>query len=184
MKFRLKKNSKFVGMKRSQAAGWLFTFRAMLPLAACMLFLHACQDDELCEDVRANSLRIGFYQAGDDTGQWALVDSMRVFTLTYPQVPVYDMLQNVSVLELPLNPHSGGCAFILDFFHHRDTLWLQYLRETHFMSVECGFTLFFDIEELTHTSWHIQSATVVNKHVSNTLDEHVKVFLPADNGGL
>lgn len=172
-------------MKTFRAVRWLLASRARLLLAACTLFLIACQEDEICEDVRANSLRIGFYHSGDDSGQWARVDSMAVFTLELPQVPVYDTIKNVSVLELPLNPHKESCAFILDFFHSRDTIWLQYLRETHFVSVECGFTLFFELEGFTYTDQHIESATLVNDFVSNTLDEHIKVFLPAlDDGGI
>ncbi len=154
-------------------------------LLSCLVLFSACQDDTICEDVRANSLRVGFYHSDGDSGQWAVIDSMRVFSLEHPQVPVYDNLKSVSVLELPLNPHRGDCAFILDFYHSRDTIWLQYLRETHFVSVECGFTLFFELEELTYTRQHIESATLVNDYVSNTMDEHIKAFLPAvDDGGI
>ncbi len=150
----------------------------LLMLTGMMVLLCSCQDDEICEEVTANDLRIGFYMDGDDDDSWMVVDSLRVYTLERPGQPVHEHLVSVSVLELPLNPAADSCSFVIDFYHLADTIRIVYTRETHLISVECGFTMFFDIKETSHSTNHIVQLHQPVSYVTNTLDEHIKVFLP------
>ncbi len=141
--------------------------------------LSACDDDEVCEEATANNLRIGFYPEGQEDEQfWATVDSLMVRSLEKPDEPVLDTLYTVSSLELPLNIHADSCSFVIDFFHTQDTLWLHYDRETHLISVECGFTEFFNLHQVDHTSHHIESLHLEVPEVTNSLDEHIQIFVP------
>lgn len=154
---------------------------AVVPaLAVCLLvlFFAACREDEVCEELTANDLRIGFYVAGEEDGEWTVIDSLRVTVPEKPGEPVYDHLELVSVLELPLNPSTGSTTFVIDFYHTKDTLHVFYERETRLISVECGFTMFFHILDTDCTNHYIESLVEVNNHVTNTLDEHLKAFIP------
>ncbi len=164
---------------RSGLAIWKF----FLALSGMVFLCWACQDDEICEDITANDLRIGFYLTDQDDTQWTVVDSLRVFSLEQPDTPVYEHLTSVSILELPLNPAANGCAFVIDFYHLTDTLWITYHRETQFISVECGFTMFFELTGVSHTKNHIVSIEETMTYVTNTLDEHLKVFIPDTGNG-
>lgn len=161
-----------------------FAIRKIFCVLSGMIFLcWACQDEEICEDITANDLRIGFYRLGQDHDQWAVVDSLRVFSLEQADVPVHEHLNSVSVLELPLNPTADNCAFVIDFYPITDTIWITYQRETQFISVACGFTMFFELTGINHTNNHIVAIEEANTYVTNTLDEHLKVFIPDTGNG-
>ncbi len=142
----------------------------------------SCTDDEVCEEVTANELRIGFYIENQETETRAILDSLTVFALERPDSiiysPIYNKQNNVSVIELPLNPHSDHCTFVLDFNFIADTIRITYTREEHFISVECGFTMFFEINEVEYSTNLIQSLLKHNTYVTNTFDEHFKVYFP------
>ncbi len=146
--------------------------------ALAILLFHSCQDDEICEDLTANNLRIGFYMIDQEDDQWTVVDSLRVFAVEKADQPIHDTLRFISALELPLNPSADSCGFVLDFFHLVDTIWLTYERKTHMVSVECGFTMFFDIKKTVYSTHHIISLEAPMTYVTNDLDEHLKIFLP------
>lgn len=161
-------NSRFSAMR---------LFLLALP-ALILVVLVACQDDDVCEDATANDLRTWFYPVDQEDDFWAVIDSLRVYTLEKPDTPVFDTLYSVSSLELPLNTNADSCSFVIDFFHTRDTLWLYYERETHLISVECGFTMFFDLQHVEYTTHFIESLSIEEPHVTNSLDEHIKIFVP------
>ncbi len=150
----------------------------MLIPAICLGMLASCDDDEVCEKATANNLRIGFYPAGQEEEFWVSIDSLRVLTLEKPEEPVYDTLFSVSSLELPLNHHADNSTFIFDYFHTRDTLWIHYERETHLISVECGFTVFYELQDMDYTTHFIEALEINEPDVTNSLDEHVKIFVP------
>ena len=153
------------------------TGMAMLAVFVIMAF-SSCTDDEVCEEVTANELRIGFYIEDQETETRAILDSLTVFALERPDSLIYNRQNNVSVIELPLNPHSDHSTFVLDFNFITDTIRLSYTREEHFISVECGFTMFFEINEVEYTTNLIRSLTKPNIYVTNTFDEHFRVYFP------
>lgn len=148
-------------------------------LFAVFLLFSACTDDQPCEEATANRLRIGFYIAGQETETIAVVNSVSVYALDETaRYLIYDNQNNVSVIELPLNPLEDHCAFVLSFGESRDTLWFQYAREEHLISIECGFTLFFDISEVKYTTHFLEALVKNNSYVTNSFDEHIKVYFP------
>ncbi|TVR40990.1 MAG: hypothetical protein EA394_06905 [Bacteroidia bacterium] len=165
-----------------QTTGTFFSRLALIVrfwmIAGSLLLFFGCAGDEVCEEVTANNLRLGFYLYGLDDSSWTVIDSLRVFTPEDPDNPLYEHLGMVSVLELPLNLHADSCAFIIDFYHVKDTLWFNYKRETHFVSVECGFTMFFEITGVAYTTNHIQHVSENITYVTNSLDEHYKIYIP------
>ncbi len=146
-------------------------------IAGSLLLFFGCAADEVCEEATANNLRLGFYLLGQDDSTWTVIDSLRVFIPGEPKTFLYENLSEVSVLELPLNINADNSAFVIDFFHVKDTLWFNYNRETHFVSVECGFTMFFEITDMTYTTNHIQHISENITYVTNSLDEHYKVYI-------
>ncbi len=138
----------------------------------------SCADDEVCEEVTANELRIGFYVEDQGTELRAIFDSLTVFALERPDSLIYNKQNNVSVIELPLNPHNNESAFVLDFYLIRDTLRLTYIREEHLTSVECGFAMFFSITDVQYSTNLILSLSQSNTYVTNTFDEHFKIYFP------
>ncbi|MDR4987408.1 MAG: DUF6452 family protein [Bacteroidales bacterium] len=160
--------------KKNNTCVSVLVFATMLGM---MLFT-ACTDDEVCEEVTANELRIGFYLFGEESDTRIFLDDLTVFALERPGQLIYDRQENVAVIELPLNPAEDHSAFVLMFDQKTDTLRLTYKREEHMISVECGFTLFFDITGVEYTTSHIQLISTATNYVTNSFDEHLKAYVP------
>ena len=140
-----------------------------------------CQNEVVCEDVTAVNLRAGFYRVSD-AGQESAVaaDSITIYGMGKPEARIYNNQKNVARIELPLNPAYDTTAFVMIFPGGvTDTLTTSYDRQVILMSVECGFTMFYDIQQITSSVLFIDSCVVVNSLVSNTRDEHIKIYVSA-----
>lgn len=154
--------------------------RHILPLTICLiqLLLAGCQQDVVCEDVTSVLFRAGFYSI-DDNGQESVIsiDSLTVYGVGKPDNLIYNNQQNVSRIELPVHPAMDSTGYVLTFPDGlSDTLWIAYQRNLNLISVECGFSMFFDIERFTCTEMVIDSCELIFNQISNTSDEHLKVY--------
>ncbi len=152
---------------------------ALLVLLMMALFFSACTDDEICEEATANALRVGFYIADQEVETPASLNALSIYALGVSNRKlIYDSENNVSRVELALNPASDVCGFVFVFGLQSDTLWFEYERETHLISVECGFTMFYNLQNAEHTSDVILTLGIADSHVTNALNEHIKIYLP------
>ena len=151
----------------------------MFLLCLVVFLLTACQGDEVCEDQTSNDLRLRFYLAGAETESPISIDSLIIFGLGNEHDLIYNGEDAVSLAGLPMDPGSDSCGFVLVAGNRRDTLMISYNREVHFLSAECGFTMFFHILEKEYTSNLIDTVVVSNPLVSNVFNEHIKVFMVA-----
>lgn len=145
-----------------------------------LLLLFSCQQQEVCEEATDSSLRIGFYSTDDNNNEISLsVDSLSVYGIGRSDSLIYNNQRNVSRIELPLDATHEACGFVLVFEEHTDTLMLNYTHDLNLVSVECGFVLFYKLNEASHTLHHILRTEVIFDEVTNSLDEHIKIHLPA-----
>ena len=150
----------------------------ILAMIMTSLFISSCTDDEVCEEATANALRLGFYIAGQEVETPASVNALSIHALGVPDSLIYDTVNNVSRVELPLNPLSDACGFVFVFGWQSDTIWIDYERETHLISVECGFTMFYTLQQIEYSTHFIISLETADPNVTNTLNEHIKVYFP------
>jgi hypothetical protein len=157
--------------------------RIFLPVILLAGLLTACQQDEVCGELTSNPLRIGFYLPSENgQAQTAILDSLTVVGLDRPGEFIYDNRAMVSRIELPLDPRGDTSGFVLKFPEQNDTLVLHYRRELSLISVECGFAMLFELDEVWSSGNVILVIEKNNPLVSNSPDEHLKVFIsaPAD----
>ncbi len=150
----------------------------LMAILATAVFLSSCADDEVCEEATANALRIGFYLADQEVETPASLNALSIYALGVSDSLIYDSENNVSRVELALNPASDACGYVFVFGLQSDTLWLEYERETHLISVECGFTMFYNLQNAEHTSDVILTLGIADSNVTNALNEHIKIYLP------
>ncbi|MFP4064254.1 MAG: DUF6452 family protein [Bacteroidales bacterium] len=162
----------------SRYPGMFFSF-----LMLTAIFLSACQEDEVCEEITANPLRIAFYLAGQDEETRAPIDSLTVYAVGRPDDRIYERENNVSLIEIPLDPGENSSGFVLSFKDTNDTIMLDYRHDLHLISVECGFTMFYNLTDVSYSTNQLISLAIANKHVTNTFDEHIQVFIPDPGNG-
>ncbi len=153
----------------------MFYIKNVMVLFAVLL-VAGCMQDELCEDITDNPLRIGFYTFEDGENTPISVDSLTVFGLEYEDF-LYDNQYNVGRIEVPLNMSVDNCAFVMVFPESTDTLKVFYERNLSLVSVECGFVTFYDIFEVQTTNNSIQSYSIEENNVTNTNEEHLHIIL-------
>lgn len=157
---------------------FLFTF------ALISLSIHSCLNEDVCEDVATVPVRMGFYEV--DTASTTPVkislDSLTLFGLGRDSI-IYNNQLNVSQVEFPLNSITDSCAYILRMPDVEglsvlpyDTLWFFYRRIPNLISMDCGFVTFYDLTSVSYTTNHIDSLVIEDSNVSNSIDEHIKIF--------
>lgn len=154
--------------------------RRMVGLLLLLFFAMGCVEDEVCEEVTANPLRMGFYllQDGQEESQ-AVIDSLSLYGVGRQDSMIYDNRRGVSRVEVPLDPTADACAFVLVFPGGvADTLFVQYARELHMVSVECGFVMHYMLQELSFGQSVIQQVVVHEDQVIQNPDEHLKIYIP------
>ncbi len=150
---------------------------ALFLISLVVVVLTACQGDEVCEDQSSNELRIRFYTLGAEDNATISIDSLIIFGVGQDDKLIYDGSDAVSLAALPMDPGADSCGFVFVAGEQADTLWLTYRRELHFISAECGFTMFFNILDKDYSTNIFEAIEVSNPLVSNIFDEHIKVFV-------
>ena len=152
-----------------------------LLMVMCLMHITGCQESIVCEEATSASLRAGFYTLTDNgqTASTMAVDSLTVYGAGRPDDKIYDNRKQVLRIELPVNPVTDSTSYVFVFPGYTDTLWVIYDRNPYLISVECGFTMFYDIHMVRHTNNYITIADININQVSNTLDEHIQIFIPA-----
>lgn len=150
-------------------------------LVFASLMMTGCREDIICEDVASVFLGAGFYSI-EQTGQQsqAVIDSLTIYGAGKWPEKIIDNAITVSRIEIPLNPGQDTTMIIVTFPGElKDSLLVVYNRNLSLVNVECGFSMFFDLISISHTSLFIDSILVANNQITNLRDEHIKIFVPA-----
>ncbi len=143
-----------------------------------LIMLQSCQED-LCEDVAYNPLRIGFYITENFEDQSVIVENISVKGLNQSEF-IYDNEQ-AGMIELPLDVSRDECGFELVFYNEiRDTIKIEYSRNLTIISVECGFATFFEITDIYITNNLIESYSIKEYNITDTNEEHISFYLLND----
>lgn len=156
----------------------------VLIMTVLPLIIVSCLNQEVCEDVATVPVRMGFYALPPDADepQQIVIDSLSVFGLGMDSL-IYNNVFGVSQIELPLNSGSDSTAFIFRFpgedfgpFSPLDTIWFYYERRPNLISMECGFVTFYNLISMKHSDLFLDSLVVIQNNITNSFEEHVKIF--------
>ncbi len=164
--------------------GLVSKYRLAFLCLLCSMSLASCLNEAICEDVATVPVRIGFYAVDtlQDTPAPLSLSNITVFGLGRDSI-IYDNVLNVSQMELPLNSTIDSCAFIFRVslvdetkFFADDTLWFIYNRLPSLISMECGFTTFYELDHIRFTGNLFYSIAIDDANITNSLNEHIKIF--------
>jgi len=148
------------------------------------ILFSSCLNQEVCEDVATVPVRIGFFRKDSlaTTPPVQRVDSLTIYGLGNDSI-IYDNRSGVGQIELPLNSSIDSCAFVFQLPHvagltapANDTVWFIYERKPILISMDCGFSSFFEIRMVKYTTYRIDSLSIEDPNVINNLNEHIKIF--------
>ncbi len=144
----------------------------------------SCINEEVCEDVSSLPVRIGFYMTDTlNEENPVAINNLTIYGMGNDSL-LYNNNDEVASIELPLNATEDSCAFIFQYSNAQDsiivpndTIWFDYQRKPNLISMDCGFVTFYEINEIDYTRNVIDSVNVDDPNISNSLDEHIKIFL-------
>lgn len=161
------------------------TYRLIFFCLAGSLLLVSCINEEVCEDVASVPVRIGFYAENpDETVDDPVplgINNITIFGAGNDSI-LYEHQDNVNQVELPLDANTDSCAFIFrisdldDEKFVEDTLWLVYQRKPNLISMECGFTTFFELIRLHYSRNIIDTVEIDDANITTSLNEHIKIY--------
>jgi hypothetical protein len=152
----------------------VFNSRQLIPVLV-LLFCWSCLNEELCEDISDVPIRVGFYKVEDNVIRAHSIDSITVYGLGRDSV-IYNNNKSIQRVELPLDPGNDSCGFVFVFPEINDTVWFHYMRKPNLISLDCGFVTFYELEKIEHSGFLIQDTEITQTSITNTLDEHIRLF--------
>lgn len=90
---------------------------------------------------------------------------------------------NPNSLEFILNPDSTVTDIRLqmnitldgDHFQYDDTIHFVYDPHPYFLDMECGCSMYFTIEDVTHTNHFVRNITIKNNEITN--EENLNIVI-------
>lgn len=144
------------------------------------------QKDPCLQPIRAG-MRIGVYKTVEsDTGIVALDSLLPNVIVGALDSPTYFIFagKNISKIDsVVLSPVSDTTSIFIQpdsartSSFDKDTIRFYYTRSLHFISNACGYTTYYTINNLSYTTWNIDSVNLINGNVSNDASiENVKIY--------
>jgi hypothetical protein len=99
------------------------------------------------------------------------VNNLIVFPTEISSDSIYNLQNGVTDISLPLNPETMQTSFAINANDIQDTVYFHHQSEMNYVSLICGFTWFFNLEEITYTRHAIDSVIVTDSIID--LDERI-----------
>jgi hypothetical protein len=159
-----------------------------------ILLNQSCGQEPVCQDAIEPSANAGFYKdiygPPDDTAFGTVI----VKGIQQPDTITRDTLIGKKNVLLPLPQGIDSCKFLFSFavydsisindttkkwdisYFVDDTLQLNFSRQMYLVSVECGFSHFYELKFLSYTNNFIRSAEIVNDEISNLNEQNIRIY--------
>jgi hypothetical protein len=149
-------------------------FTQVLLLATGLVFF-SCDEELECKESTIPNSKIGFYTVADNKVANAVLSDVSVYGLPRDSM-LYDTVDKVSAIVLPLSQTGDNCMFVMKIGTGYDTLRFSYTRDLDFVSDECGFSMRCIIYKFEFTTHMIDSAQIIYPYVHTTETENIRLF--------
>ena len=144
------------------------------------VILPACNTDNICNEKTISLLKVGFYCRYYSNDRYLTKDSiisisgLNCVGSNFPLI--YDTTVNVSKLYLPLSQNADSSTFEIVLDKYTDRYTVKYKRNRVFINYDCGFRTDFILDTLTSMDNRIDSIIINKSLVTETDDEHIKIY--------
>lgn len=141
-------------------------------LAIIPVFLFSCTPGSCFEETEAK-VKASMYQSLTETV--VAPDSVSLFGLGRDSV-IYKKTTNIKIMVFPLDPTSETCTFLIRINGVSDTVTFSYSSYAHFISKECGYTYYFNIEQPVTTNNIIDKIVLTKKTITTLNEENIRLY--------
>lgn len=144
-----------------------------LPLLIISLALfNACTEGN-CNEETEVMMRAVFYSS--ESGEQVNIDSLDIFGLNITDSVICSM-STLKSIDLPLNPNTSSCSFVIINGGRADTVEIYYKSNFKLLSRACGYIYLHEMEEVLYTTNDIFNILINNKSVNPGDEENIQIF--------
>jgi hypothetical protein len=129
---------------------------------------------ESCIGETNSFVHVSFYKSA--TNKLTPPDSVTVFGIGRESEKLYSRAVNLSRIDLPLDPSSDNCGYIIEINKITDTLRFIYSGYPHLISKECGITFYYILDSLRATSNAVDTILIRNKNITTFNEENIRII--------
>jgi hypothetical protein len=152
-------------------------FLGVLLCGAIVPALIACGETTDCSLTGRPSPRFNF--VNDSTMKVKKLDSLSVIALNtiIGDSIILNNEKSASSATIPLSYTKSKTVFVFKYSKSvSDTIWVTHTNTEHFLSIECGMTMYYKIDSVKHTFHAIDSVAIINSGVDVNEKENIRVF--------
>jgi hypothetical protein len=129
---------------------------------------------ESCQENTQSLLNASFYKQG--TIKTNPPDSLTISGLNNGNMKIYNRLLKAQTIQLPLDPSTDTCGFVIKLNTVTDTLFFIYSSYPHMISKECGFTFYHVLDSYIITGTTVDTILISNKNITTFNNENIRIF--------
>lgn len=129
---------------------------------------------ESCQENTQSLLNASFYNKG--TLKTNPPDSLTVFGLAHGNTKIYNKVLKAQTIQLPLDPSTDTCGFVIKLNTVTDTLFFIYSSYPHIISKECGFTFYHLLDSCIITGTTVETIKIMNRNITTFNNENIRIF--------
>ncbi len=103
-------------------------------------------------------------------------DSVTLFGLNMDTLKIYDATKDLKSAEFPLYAADQTRTFVIGINDLVDTIEFRYSSYTHFISKECGYTYYYNLDTVFHSFNIIDSITFTKKNITTLYEENIRIY--------
>lgn len=142
-------------------------------------FLVACDEDEDCSATTRQMMWCGVYRMSEGETPRAVKDTIPLLTVKAfgTDSTLVNKQEKVSQLDLPLRYTKDSTVFVFSYADNvKDTLVIKHTNSPYFISMDCGYQMKHNIEEVYFTGNQLDSVFLSRKDANNNGTENIKLF--------
>lgn len=108
--------------------------------------------------------------------QVSLFDSLTITSSGTDSI-LLNRAKSINHATLPLSYIAKETTYILKYNRElRDTIWLRHKNIPHFVSMDCGVDMFYEIDSVGYTKYGLDSIVLRNADINDTEKENFQIY--------
>lgn len=151
----------------------LYNAICLILLATAGICLNSCSAGS-CFDQTEARVKGTFYST--ETGLTLAPDSVSLYGVNMDTVTFYDKSIKLKTAEFPLYAAEQDKKMVIRINGINDTMDFRYSSYPHLLSKECGYTFFFTLDTVIHSTNIIDSISIKKNTITTFNEENMRIF--------
>lgn len=152
-------------------------------IACCLLGVWAtgCSESD-CGMLSRPLLKLRFYSY-EDKKEIKITDTLTILTTNSSNGGdsiLINKERNVGIALIPFGYTQKETTYVFKYITEiatmTDTLWVKHTNREHFISMDCGISVFSHIDDITYTKHLIDSLAIMNPELDNNEKDNIHIF--------